>query len=114
MEKKIKHICTIQRGLGMVEGIASNMDDGEVKTMLYAAVDMIDAAVKELALVADGVPNVHGRWIVDKERLIAECSECGKILSFSDEMQIALFRANERFCYYCGAQMDGGLDDGAT
>ena len=51
-EKRLLYICTIQRGLGMVEGIASNMDDGDVKTMLYAAVDMIVAAVKELT--ADG------------------------------------------------------------
>lgn len=56
-------------------------------------------------------PVQHGRWIVDKERLIAECSERGKNLRFSDVMQISFSRDNERFCYYCGAKMDGGNDE---
>ena len=56
---------------------------------------------------ADAVEVVHGKWIVDKERLTAACSECGKELRFSDELQIYLFEGNERFCYYCGAKMDG-------
>ncbi len=54
----------------------------------------------------DAVEVVHGRWIVDKEHLKATCSECGKILRFSDEMQIAFLHDEERFCYYCGAKMD--------
>ena len=53
----------------------------------------------------------HGRWIVDKERLKATCSECGKTLRFSDEMQIIFMREEERFCYYCGAKMDGERKD---
>lgn len=48
---------------------------------------------------------VRGEWIVDKERMTATCSNCGKTLRFRDEMQIAVFRDSERFCYYCGAHM---------
>ena len=55
----------------------------------------------------DAVEVVNGRWIIDRERLIATCSECEHILRFSDEMQIVLLADNERFCYYCGAKMDG-------
>ena len=47
-EKQLLYICTVQRGLGIVEGIASNMADDAVKTMLYTAAEMIDEAVQEL------------------------------------------------------------------
>lgn len=57
------------------------------------------------AVFAD--PVKHGRWVVDRERLIAKCSECARTLKFSDEMQIALLDDQEHFCYYCGAKMDG-------
>ena len=50
---------------------------------------------------------LHGSWIVDVERLTATCSKCGKILRFSDEMQIAFLRDEERYCYYCGVKNDG-------
>ena len=55
---------------------------------------------------ADAAPVVHGRWIVDVSHLRATCSECGKILRFSDEMQIDFLRDEEHFCYFCGAQME--------
>ena len=58
------------------------------------------------APTVDAVEVVHGRWIVDRKRLTATCSECGKKLHFSDEMQILFLRDEERFCYYCGAKMD--------
>ena len=61
----------------------------------------------ENAPTVDAVEVVHGRWIIDRENLTATCSECGHILRFSDEMQIFLMRDEERFCYYCGAKMDG-------
>ena len=61
----------------------------------------------EDAPTIDAVEVVHGRWIVDRERMSAECSECGKGLNFSDEMQIDLLGRMERYCYYCGAKMDG-------
>ena len=65
----------------------------------------------ENAPTVDAVEVVHGWWIVDKEHLKATCSECGKILRFSDEMQIAFLHDEERFCYYCGAKMDGERKD---
>lgn len=64
------------------------------------------------APTADAVPVVHGRWVVDIERLRANCSECGRILRFSDEMQIAFLRDEEHFCYFCGAKMDMEEDNG--
>lgn len=64
-------------------------------------------AVAENAPTVDAVEVVHGHWIVDRERMSAECSECGKGLNFSDEMQIDLLERMERYCYYCGAKMDG-------
>lgn len=47
-EKQIMHICTIQRGIGIIEGIASGTADDAVKTMLYTAAEMIDEAVQNL------------------------------------------------------------------
>jgi hypothetical protein len=66
--------------------------------------------VKKMPTV-EAVEMVHGRWIVDKERFTATCSECGKVLRFSDEMQIVFIKEEERFCYYCGAKMDGTKRD---
>lgn len=51
-----------------------------------------------------------GRWNVDVANLKATCSECGTVLSFTDEMQIPLLRDLDRFCYYCGADMRGESD----
>ena len=48
-EKQIMNICTIQRGLGIVEGIASGLADDAVRQMLYTATEMIEEAVKEIA-----------------------------------------------------------------
>ena len=59
------------------------------------------------APTVEAVEVVHGRWIIDKEHFKATCSNCGKVLRFSDEMQIVFIRDEERFCYYCGAKMDG-------
>ena len=71
----------------------------------------IDRTIKD-AKPEEAARVVHGRWIIDKEHLRATCSKCGKILRFSDEMQIAFLRDEERFCYFCGAKMDGGENNG--
>lgn len=84
--------------------------DSEFLKGYLAGLDAMIAAAAEIP-AADAVQVVHGRWIVDRENLKATCSECGKILRFSDEMQIDLLDI-ERFCYYCGAKMDGGNEDG--
>ena len=47
-EKQLNHICTIQRGLGIVEGVASGIDNETVAQLLYTATQMIDEAVEEL------------------------------------------------------------------
>ena len=47
-EKLINQICTIQRGLGIIEGIASGIADGTVSQMLYTATAMIEEAVEEI------------------------------------------------------------------
>lgn len=47
-EKQIKHICTIQRWLGVVEGVASEIGNEVAAQMLFAAAKKIDEAVREL------------------------------------------------------------------
>ena len=47
-EKEVNLICTIQRGLGIVEGVAIGIGSETVSAMLYTATEMIEAAVEEL------------------------------------------------------------------
>lgn len=56
---------------------------------------------------ADVVPVVHGRWVDGK------CSNCGVDIPTDDAYDI-IFGSECRFCYYCGAKMDGGADDEST
>ena len=51
-EKLINYICTIQRGLGIIEGVASGLANEAVSQLLYTAAGMIDEAVEEI--VKDG------------------------------------------------------------
>ena len=51
-EKLINYICTIQRGLGIIEGVASGLANVTVSQLLRTATEMIDKAVKEI--VKDG------------------------------------------------------------
>jgi hypothetical protein len=53
------------------------------------------------APVADVAPVVHGRWVDGK------CSNCGVDIP-TDDAHDAIFENECRFCYYCGAKMDGG------
>ena len=50
---------------------------------------------------ADVAPVVHGRWVDGK------CSNCG-VDTPTDDAHDAIFENECRFCYYCGAMMDGG------
>lgn len=50
-EKLINQICTIQRGLGIIEGIASGLVDGDVRQLSYTATQMIEEAVE---VITDG------------------------------------------------------------
>lgn len=53
---------------------------------------------------ADVAPVVHGRWVDGK------CSNCGVDIP-TDDAHDAIFKDECRFCYYCGARMDGGDSD---
>lgn len=65
------------------------------------AIDMIeDAPAADVALV------VHGRWIDGK------CSNCGVDIP-TDDAHDVIFGHECRFCYYCGAKMDGGANHAA-
>lgn len=46
-EKLIQTISTIERALGIIEGVACGLDGGAAAAMIDA-VEMIDAAVKEI------------------------------------------------------------------
>lgn len=56
------------------------------------------------APAADVAPVVHGRWVDGK------CSNCGVDIP-TDDAHDAIFENECRFCYYCGAKMDGGDND---
>ena len=61
--------------------------------------DMISAYDVIMLPAADVVPVRHGRWI-EHEDGVFTCSECGNAES------------NESyFCRYCGAKMDGKLNE---
>ena len=51
---------------------------------------------------ADVVEVRHGEWkaVGDRPRLIYECSECGKTLYYGVVL-------HSKFCFNCGAKMDG-------
>lgn len=53
---------------------------------------------------ADVAPVVHARWVDGK------CSNCGVDIP-TDDAHDAIFENECRFCYYCGAKMDGGDSD---
>ena len=55
----------------------------------------------EDAPAADVAPVVHARWVDGK------CSNCG-VDTPTDDAHDAIFENECRFCYYCGAMMDGG------
>ena len=55
---------------------------------------------------ADVVPVVHGRWVDGR------CSNCGVDIP-TDDAHDVIFGSECRFCYYCGAKMDGGDSDEA-
>lgn len=63
---------------------------------LYEATELIDDIP-----AADVVPVIHARWVDGK------CSNCGVDIP-TDDAHDAIFENECRFCYYCGAMMDGG------
>lgn len=61
---------------------------------------------RNLIPAADVAPVVHGWWVDGK------CSNCGVDIP-TDDTHDAIFENECRFCYYCGAKMDGGDSDEA-
>ena len=47
-EKLINQICTIQRGLGIIEGVAIALNNDAISQLLYRATEMIEEAVEEI------------------------------------------------------------------
>jgi hypothetical protein len=47
-EKLISTISTIQRALGIIEGVAIGLNNDAVGSLLYTAVEMIEEAVEEI------------------------------------------------------------------
>lgn len=66
----------------------------------YISVDSMKTFIKNRP-AADVAPVVHGRWVDGK------CSNCGVDIP-TDDAHDAIFENECRFCYYCGAKMDGG------
>lgn len=54
---------------------------------------------------ADVAPVVHANWVDGK------CSNCGVDIP-TDDAHDVIFGSECRFCYYCGAKMDGGDGNG--
>ena len=61
------------------------------------------SGVVDACPTVDAMPVVHGRWIDGK------CSNCGVDIP-TDDAHDVIFGHECRFCYYCGAKMDGGTD----
>lgn len=71
-----------------------------------------DSSLYELFMIdideipaADVAPIVHGRWIEKSGDLY--CSECGHQIPDCAGNATVIFASDNRFCYYCGAKMDG-------
>lgn len=47
-EKRLAHISTIQRALGIIEGVAIGLNNDAIGSMLYTATEMIEEAVEEI------------------------------------------------------------------
>ena len=54
---------------------------------------------------ADVAPVRHGRWIHKGDSQVWECSRCGRGINNNPE-------GIDLYCYHCGAQMDGGIENG--
>ena len=67
--------------------------------------DVVISDIKGMK-AADVAPVRHGRWVDGR------CSNCGVDIP-TDDAHDAIFETECRFCYYCGAKMDGGDSDEA-
>lgn len=76
--------------------------DDSMFTYSQAYNDALDMAIKALKAQA---PVVHGRWIAEPDRINHwHCSICG--------LPVGMLSLAYRYCYCCGARMDGERRDG--
>lgn len=79
------------------------------------AINKTFAAMIDSVPAADVVEVRHGRWIKDDETGEPICSVChsGKPTRAvcSSVIEHKLNNHEIRYCYYCGAKMDGGKDE---
>ena len=82
--------------------IKGTADSKRFTKLIGILVDRIDAAPN-----LDYAPARHGEWIEDDTPFTRQrkCSLCGRC----DNPKTAI---RGRFCWYCGALMDGGKKDG--
>ena len=75
--------------------------------MTHAAMEMCAGIISVLKDIpaADVAPVVHGRWVFNG--ICTSCSVCGsnKPTKAHDHK---LAKQEIKYCYYCGAKMDGG------
>lgn len=77
--------------LALMDASLSSVDEDTI-------LDLVDSVP-----IVDVAPVVHGRWVDGK------CSNCGVDIP-TDDAHDAIFENECRFCYYCGAKMDGGAE----
>lgn len=103
-------------------GLTMDSRDQIVKILLRAVSDGIcldtRADVEELAdyISENLAPVKRGRWVsVDGTEECDEwdCSECGRRLTFGEEMSKEEVAASCRWCSGCGTRMDLGVENNA-
>lgn len=92
------------------EAVLRRIEEMRVKENDYAP-DVAQAIYDFVVDVdaADVAPVKHGRWLECDGDVF--CSECESQLADRGVNDMAISRRENRFCYYCGAKMDGGDDD---
>lgn len=79
----------------------------------WPTVSYVESIIKEQP-AADVEPVRHGRWIWHEEAFEYECPDCH--CRFDYDKTYELFDHGFQFanyCPYCGAKMDGGVEDAA-
>lgn len=83
-----------------------------VSDYAYAAANLLDKVP-----AADVVEVRHGRWVVKNGRIV--CDQCDAVyavlVNSEDELlgeDLKFVYKREKFCFNCGAKMDGGADNG--
>ena len=80
----------------------SSLPDGMGELAMACTAHMFAGISRSIdeAPTIDASPVVHGKWV--KTHSWYYCSECGSEMFFTGE-----FDEDQRYCYSCGAKMDG-------